>query len=165
MKTRRSVLAMAIATTTLVAACSSAASSSAPSAAPAASTAPAASAPAAWAATGVMSRGQFHDVDGTAKGEAQLVVQPGGAYTVALENFSIGSIDHTNLVLVMNADVAATADVDKTKLLDLGPLKATSGMQDFPIPADMASGVMNGYHSAVLWDTAMAHAIAAATLQ
>ena len=172
MKTRRSALVIAFATTTLVAACSSAASSSAPSAAPAASVAPvataASSAPAASsasAATGVMSRGQFHDVDGTAKGEAQLVVRPGGAYTVALENFSIGSIEHTNLVLVMSADVRATADVDKTKLLDLGPLKATSGMQDFPIPADMASSVMGGYHSAVLWDTQMAHAIAAAPLQ
>jgi hypothetical protein len=135
-------------------------SAAAPTAAPVASPAAGAS-----AATGVMSRGQFHDVDGTAKGEAQLVVKPGGAYTVALENFMIGSIEHTNLVLVMNADVTATADVDKTKLLDLGPLKATSGMQDFGIPADMASGVMAGYHSAVLWDTAMAHAIAAAPLQ
>jgi Electron transfer DM13 len=142
----------------LLGACgASTASTAAPSAAPAASVI-------ASAATGVMSRGQFHGVDGTATGEAQLVVKPGGAYTVALENFSIGSIEHTNLVLVSNADVTATADIDKTRLLDLGPLKATSGMQDFPIPANMASAVMSGYHTAVLWDTAMAHAIAAAPL-
>lgn len=107
----------------------------------------------------------FHDVDGTATGEAQLVVKPDGGYEVVLESFKIAAIAHTNLVLVSNADVTATADVDKTKLLDLGPLKATEGMQDFPIPADMASTVMEGYHTVVIWDTEMAHAIAAAPLK
>jgi hypothetical protein len=38
-------------------------------------------------------------------------------------------------------------------------------MQDFIIPAQMALTVMAGYHTAVIWDTEMAHAIAAATLQ
>lgn len=52
----------------------------------------------------------------------------------------------TNLVLVSNADVAATTDVDKSKLLDLGPLKATGGA-GLPIPADIASGVMDGCHT------------------
>jgi hypothetical protein len=123
--------------------------------------------PAATAAaqptTQLMGRGQFHDVDGTAMGEAQLIVAPDGAYKLVLESFSIAAIEHTNLALVKNADVTATADIDKSMLLDLGPLKATSGMQDFPIPADMAGGVME-YHTAVIWDTEMAHAIAAAPL-
>lgn len=117
------------------------------------------------ATTRVMARGTFHDVDGSATGEAQLLALPDGKYEVALESFKIDSIAHTNLVLVSNADVSATADIDKAKLLDLGPLKATEGMQDFPIPAAMASGVMDGYHAAVLWDTEMAHAIAAAPLR
>jgi hypothetical protein len=111
----------------------------------------------------LMGRGQFHDVDGTATGEAQLIVAPDGTYEVVLESFSIGSIEHTNVALVKNTDVTATGDVDKSMLLDLGPLKSTSGMQDFPIPADMAGGVME-YHTVVIWDTAMAHAIAAAPL-
>lgn len=50
-------------------------------------------------------------------------------------------------------------------LLDLGPLKATEGMQDFTIQPDMATTVMDGYHAAVIWDTEMAHAIAAAPLR
>jgi hypothetical protein len=112
-----------------------------------------------------MGKGTFHDVDGTAAGEAQLVVKPDGSYELVLESFKIDSIAHTNLVLVSNADVNATADIDKAKLLDLGPLKATEGMQDFVIPADMASSVMEGYHTAVIWDTEMAHAIAAASLK
>ena len=112
-----------------------------------------------------MGTGNFHDVDGSATGEAQLVVTPDGGYEVVFENFKTGSIAHTNVVLVSNADVASTADVDKSKLLDLGPLKATEGMQDFPIPAAMAGSVMDGYHAVVLWDTEMAHAVAAAALK
>ncbi len=113
----------------------------------------------------VMGKGNFHDVDGTATGEAQLVVKPDGTYELVLESFKVGAIAHTNLVLVSNADVTATGDIDKSKLLDLGPLKGTEGMQDFVIPAAMASSVMEGYHSAVIWDTEMAHAVAAAPLK
>jgi hypothetical protein len=125
---------------------------------------PSPSVAASTATTQVMGNGMFHDVDGSAMGEAQLIVKPDGGYEVVLERFKVGSIAHTNLVLVANADVTATGDVDKTKLLDLGPLKAAEGMQDFSIPADMASTVMDGYHTVVVWDTEMAHAIAAAPL-
>jgi hypothetical protein len=117
------------------------------------------------ATTQVMGTGILHDVDGTATGEAQLVVKPDGGYEIVLESFMISSIAHTNIVLVSNSDVTATGDVDKSKILDLGPLKATEGMQDFPIPADMASTVMDAYHAVVIWDTEMAHAIAAAPLK
>ncbi|MEK6721076.1 MAG: DM13 domain-containing protein [Chloroflexota bacterium] len=117
------------------------------------------------ATTQVMGTGTLHDVDGTAAGEAKLVIKPDGGYVVVLENFKIEAIAHTNVVLVSNSDVTATGDIDKSKLLDLGPLKATEGMQDFPIPAEMASTVMEGYHTVVIWDTEMAHAIAAAALK
>jgi hypothetical protein len=137
----------------IVAGCSQAGATQSPSAAASAAT------------TQVMGTGTFHDVDGTATGEAQLVVKPDGGYAVVLESFAIPSIAHTNVVLVSNSDVTATGNIDKSKLLDLGPLKATEGMQDFPIPADMAATVMDGYHAVVIWDTEMAHAIAAAPLK
>lgn len=120
---------------------------------------------AAQPTTAMMAVGMFHDVDGTATGEAQLIVTPAGAYEVVLEQFMIASIEHTNLVLVSNTDVNKSSDVDPSKLLDLGPLKAKEGMQDFPIPADMSGSVMDSYHTVVIWDTAMAHAIAAAPLK
>jgi Electron transfer DM13 len=113
----------------------------------------------------IMGKGQFMPVDGTASGIAEIVVQPDGRYEVVLEDFSTTSIAHTNVVLVRNEAVTASKDIDKTMLLDLGPLKATTGMQSFVIPADMAGGVMDGYHSVVIWDTEMAHAVAAASLQ
>jgi len=60
-------------------------------------------------------------------------------------------------------DVTKDADVDQTKIVDLGPLTATAGMQDYKVPAAMSGSAM-GYHTVVLWDTAMKHAIAAAPL-
>ena len=120
---------------------------------------------AAQPTTALMAAGTFHNVDGVASGEAQLTVTPTGAYEVVLESFKIASIEHINLVLVANADVTKSSDVDPSKLLDLGPLKATEGMQDFVIPADMATSVMDGYHTVVIWDTEMTHAIAAAPLK
>jgi hypothetical protein len=129
-----------------------------------ATTVPSAAAPSS-ATTQVMGKGMLHDVDGTASGEAQLVVKPDGTYEVVLESFKIDSLAHTNVVLVSNTDVGATGDIDKANLLDLGPLKSTEGMQDFPIPAAMASTVIEGYHTVVIWDTEMAHATAAAALK
>lgn len=140
----------------IVAACSPGGASSTPAGA---------AASASTATAQVMGKGAFHDVDGTAAGEAQLVVKPDGAYVIVLESFKIEAIAHTNVVLVSNLDVTATGDVDKSKLLDLGPLKATEGMQDLTVPADMALTVMEGYHTVVIWDTEMAHAIAAAPLK
>jgi hypothetical protein len=82
-----------------------------------------------------------------------------------LEDFAIESIAHLNVVLVKNNTVSATGDVDKSMLLDLGPLTATSGMQTYVIPASMSETVGQEYHSVVIWDTEMAHAIAAASLR
>lgn len=141
--------------------CSTGASS--PSAVPA-SPAPA-SAAASAGSMEVMGSGTLQAVDGTASGTAQLVVLPDGTYEVVLEDFSITSTAHTNVVLVKNESVTATADIDKSMLLDLGPLTSASGMQVFPIPASMNATVGIDYHSVVIWDTEMAHAIAAAPLR
>jgi Electron transfer DM13 len=157
MRHHRSIcIAALVVTAAIAAACQGSGATTAPTAA---------SSAAAQPTSAMMGGGTFHDIDGTATGEAQLIVAPDGAYEVVLEDFKIDSIEHTNLVLVSNADLTASSGVDPSKLLDLGPLKATSGMQDFPIPADMAGMVMQDYHTVVIWDTAMAHAIAAAPLQ
>jgi len=154
---RRTIpLAVAAALTGLtVAACSGAAATPAPATPTAAVSA---------AAMQVMGKGSFHDVDGKGSGTAELAVLPDGTYAVIFEDFSVASNDHISVVLVSNADVTATGDVDKAKLLDLGPLTAIEGMQEYEIPADMASAVMDGYHTVVIWDTEMAHAVAAAPL-
>jgi hypothetical protein len=129
---------------------------------------PSATAQASTATSGqmqVMGEGTFHDVDGSASGMAQLVVTADGTYEVVFESFHIDAIEHTNVVLVENTDVTATGDIDKSMLLDLGPLTGMEGMQEYTIPADMAGDVMEGYHTVVIWDTEMQHAIAAAPLK
>lgn len=139
-------------------ACSSSGPSVAPSAAPSA-------APSEAMTMDVMGTGALQPVDGAATGTAKLVVLPDKTYEVVLDGFKIGSIAHTNVVLVKNPSVTATKDIDKSMLLDLGPLTGTEGMQSYTIPAAMAGSVMDGYHSVVIWDTEMAHAIAAAALK
>jgi hypothetical protein len=147
-----------VAAALVLSACSGGAASPAP-----ASQAPAASASAAGQASPeTVGMGTFHDVDGTASGTAALKHLADDSFAVVFEDFSIASDAHTNVVLVPAEDVTATADVDPAAILDLGPLKGTSGMQDYPLPS---SADAMGFHTVVLWDTEMEHAIAAAPLQ
>ena len=168
----RATSAFALVIAVVVAACSSsgAASANPSSAAPSAmmehSASPDASAmmehSASPAVAGPVSTGAFHDVDGTAKGTVALFHKPDGSFAITFEDFSVASNAHTNVVFVTNKDVTSDNDIDKTKIVDLGPLKGTSGMQDFAVPA---SADAMTYHTIVLWDTEMTHAIAAAPLQ
>ena len=111
---------------------------------------------------GPVRTGTFHAVDGTATGTVALFHKPDGTFAITFEDFSIASNAHTNVVLVTNTDVTKDGDIDKTAIVDLGPLKGTSGMQDFVVPA---SADAMTYHTVVLWDTEMTHPIAAAPLQ
>jgi hypothetical protein len=108
-----------------------------------------------------VSTGTFHGVDGTASGTVALFHKPDGSFVVTFEDFAIDSAANTHVVLVTNKDVTADADVDKTSIVDLGALTGTSGMQDFTVPAGADAMTL---HTVVLWDSAMAHAIAAAPL-
>lgn len=112
--------------------------------------------------TGPVSMGTFHAVDGTAKGTVALFHKPDGTFAITFEDFSIASNAHTDVILVTNKDVTKDGDIDKTAIVDLGPLKDTSGMQDFVVPS---SADAMTYHTVVLWDTEMTHPIAAAPLQ
>jgi len=147
------LVAGSIVLTLVVAACSSAGST--PSGAPTAR-------PAAGPETVAM--GAFHKVDGEATGTAALLHLTDGSYEVSFENFSVAAIEHLDVIFVSNADVTKTTDVDPTAILDLGPVKARTGMQEFPVPSAMSANAM-GYHTVVLWDTIMKHAIAAAPLK
>ncbi len=108
-----------------------------------------------------VSSGTFHPVDGTASGTVALFHKPDGSFAVTFEDFAIASNAHTDVIFVTNKDVTGDGDIDKTAIVDLGPLKGTAGMQDFAVPASIDAMT---YHTIVLWDTAMAHAIAAAPL-
>ena len=154
--------ALVVLTTALLAGCSSGATTT-PVASPPPSTAPgAASSPAASGPTTV-AMGTFHRVDADATGTVALEHLADGSFAIVFEEFSIASAEHTNVILVSNTDVTKDADIDQTKIVDLGPLTGTAGMQDYKVPAAMTAGAM-GYHAVVLWDTAMKHAIAAASL-
>ena len=151
----------------IAAACQGAAATPTPTSTTEPSPAPATTAPspapASSAAAETVAMGGFHDVDGQASGSAALKHLPDGSFEVVFEDFAAGGTEHISVILVSNADVTATTDVDQGAILDLGPLKAASGMQEYVIPAEMASNAM-GYHTVVIWDTTMLHALAAAPL-
>ena len=108
-----------------------------------------------------VSMGTFHGVDGNATGTAALFHKPDGTFVITFEDFSIASAAHTDVVLLPNKDISSDNDVDKTTIVDLGPLQGTTGMQDYNVPA---SADAMTFHTVVLWDTEMAHAVAAAAL-
>ncbi len=106
--------------------------------------------------------GTFHNVDGTAAGTAALYHNTDGTFTITFEDFAAASAAGAHVVLVTNKDVAKDSDVNKATIVDLGPLTGTTGMQEYKVPA---SADAMTFHTVVLWDTGMAHAIAAAPLQ
>ena|SRR6266849_152651 len=153
--------ALVILTTALLTACTSGATT--PVGSPPPSTAPSSAASPAASGPTTVATGSFHRVDADASGTVALEHLADGSFAVVFEEFTVASADHTNVILVSNTDVTKDADIDQTKIVDLGPLTGTTGMQDYKVPAAMTAGAM-GYHTVVLWDTAMKHAIAAAPL-
>jgi hypothetical protein len=166
----RLLLAALVGTSLALAACTGAASTLAPTAARTAAASPTdammSHAPSAAAASGPVTAGMgtFHKVHADATGTAALLHLADGTFTVSFEDFTISASQGIDVILVANMDVTKDADVDQTRILDLGPLKAPSGMQEFPIPAAMTSAAM-AYHTVVLWDLGMKHAVAAAPLK
>jgi len=154
--------ALAILATAALAGCSAGATSSA-SASASASGAATASPSATASGPVTVATGTFHRVDADATGTVALEHLADGSFSIVFEDFKVDSAQHTNVILVPNSDVTRDADIDQTKIVDLGPLKGASGMQDFKVPAAMTANAMS-YHTVVLWDTGMKHAIAAAPL-
>jgi len=150
-----------ILSTAVLAACAGGATTT-PVASPPPSTPSVASSPAASGPTTV-AMGTFHSVDADASGTVALEHLADGSFAVVFEEFTVANAEHTNVILVPNTDVTKDADIDQATIVDLGPLTGTTGMQDYKVPAEMTAGAM-GYHTVVLWDTAMKHAIAAAPL-
>jgi hypothetical protein len=109
--------------------------------------------------------GTFHPVDGSASGTATLYHDHAqGKFYVTFENFKIDSAAGVHVLLVTGADVTSSSQVDPSHALDLGALSSASGMIDLPLPAGIDPSNAMGFHTVVLWDTGMAHAIAAAPL-
>ena len=140
--------ALVVLSTVLLAACSSGATtspvgSSLPSTAPSVASSPAATGPT------TVAMGTFHRVDADAKGTVALEHLADGSFAIVFEEFSIASAEHTNVILVSNTDVTKDVDIDQTKIVDLGPLTGTAGMQDYKVPAEMTADAM-GYHTVVL---------------
>lgn len=109
--------------------------------------------------------GTFHAVDGSASGTATLYHDHAkGTFYVTLDGFSTGAAG-VHVLLVTGSDVTASSQVDPAHALDLGALTSASGMFELALPAGIDPSSAMGFHTVVLWDPSMAHAIAAAPLR
>jgi hypothetical protein len=108
-------------------------------------------------------RGVFHEVDGTASGEVALEREIDGSLGLAFEDLSTPNTAHIHVIVVPTPDVNRDQDVDPRAIIDLGPLKATTGMQDYWFPSGVAITVLTD-RTVVLWDTDSGSAVAAAPL-
>jgi hypothetical protein len=107
-------------------------------------------APAATAAAGpnVLATGPFQSQEHPTSGSASLVQLPDGSYVVRLEN--LASSDGPD-VKVWLSDLEAGGDWFKYRsgrFLDLGPVKATHGNQNYAVPPGTD---LTGLGTVVLW--------------
>ena len=111
---------------------------------------------------GTEARGVFHPVDGVASGAVALVGEIDGSRAVVLQDLTISSAADIDVIVVPRSDVSRDQDVDPGSIVDLGPLKGSSGMQDYWLPTNPARTSPIG--AVVLWDVVGRRAIAAASL-
>ena len=95
-------------------------------------------------------RGIFHKVDGAASGTVALEREVDGSIAVAFQELSTPSTAHIHVVVVAMRDVTRDQDVDPGTIVDLGPLKATTGMQDYWFPRRWATQALDRSHGCPL---------------
>jgi hypothetical protein len=108
-------------------------------------------------------RGIFHEVDGAASGTVALEREVDGSLAVAFEDLSTPSNAHIHVIVVPGSDVTRDQDVDPGTIIDLGPLKARTGMQDYWFPSSVAIKALTD-RTVVVWDADSGRAVAAAPL-
>jgi hypothetical protein len=97
------------------------------------------------------------------QGNASVFRDQTGATLVHLEgDFKVGPGPKLHVYLVDHAEVRSAGDVDNSKWVDLGQLRAFEGSQNYAIPADVN---LADYKSIVIWCQTFGVLISPATLE
>jgi hypothetical protein len=115
---------------------------SAPVAAPPAAPAPAPPAPV------VAAEGAFVSQEHETTGVAKVIKLPDGSQVLRLENFSTSDGPDVHVWLADQVAGAGLNTYDDGRYVKLGKIKATSGNQNYPIPAEAS---IAGLRSVVIW--------------
>ncbi|MCZ6605961.1 MAG: DM13 domain-containing protein [Alphaproteobacteria bacterium] len=95
-------------------------------------------------------QGEFTDGVGRYKGRGTAIVADAddGAFTVSFANFSVTRGPDLRVWLVAHPNPQNSRDVLESETMELGPLKARTGPQTYPIPTGTD---FSKYQSLVIW--------------
>ncbi|HEU5473221.1 MAG TPA: DM13 domain-containing protein [Actinophytocola sp.] len=96
----------------------------------------------------VLAEGQFVSKEHETSGVARVLMLPDGARVLRLENFATSDGPDVHVWLSAAAPAGPDGSFDDGRYVKLGEMKATSGNQNYAIPADAD---LAGLRSAVIW--------------
>jgi hypothetical protein len=96
----------------------------------------------------VLAEGSFVSQEHKTSGVAKVIKLPDGSQVLRLENFSTSDGPDVHVWLAEQVAGAGWNTYDDGRYVKLGKMKATSGNQNYPIPADAS---LAGLRSVVLW--------------
>lgn len=99
-------------------------------------------------APGLLAEGAFVSQEHETSGVAKVVALPDGSRVLRLENFSTSDGPDVHVWLAEQAAGAGLNSYDDGRYVKLGKIKATSGNQNYPIPAEAS---LAGLRSVVIW--------------
>jgi hypothetical protein len=115
----------------------------------------------AMATTPPVATAAVYSVDKKGEGSARLFRLPDGSWVIRLENFYVTVNSDLELRLSPLVTPHSTDDIAKAPYAEVGPLKATVGSMNYPVPADVDP---TKYRSIVIWCEITRNAYAAAAL-
>ncbi|HEY1016726.1 MAG TPA: DM13 domain-containing protein [Herpetosiphonaceae bacterium] len=95
-----------------------------------------------------LARGAFHDVVHASAGSAIVFRDADGSRSLRLEDFSVDNGPDLYVYAVAAPDAADSASVEQAGFVNLGPLKANQGNQNYELPAEFDPA---RHQSIVIW--------------
>jgi len=96
----------------------------------------------------VLAEGTFVSQEHETTGVAKVIALPDGSRVLRLENFATSDGPDVHVWLAEQVAGAGWNSYDDGRYVKLGKIKATSGNQNYPIPADAS---LAGLRSVVIW--------------
>lgn len=110
----------------------------------------------------LVAQGEFYAVDRDGQGSAALFLLADGSVVLHLENFLVEEGAELHVVVSSQEQIDETHEADLTAMVDVDPLKATAGDQNYLLPAGLDTAEIRYI---LIWSNASGEAFIAASLQ
>lgn len=95
-------------------------------------------------------QGEFYAVDHAGQGAAVIYLLTDGSLVLHLENFQVDGGAELHIVLSSQEAIENSSQADLTAMVDVDPLKATAGNQNYLLPAGLN---IDEIHSVLIWSS------------